>query len=291
MKTLKYFFLAAISVCLASCGGNNNSDEKTEIIVSPVETEVSGDMEGCFTVVDKEYKAVGDWENGIITVEIERTSEDLPFELNGRDLCSFSETLFAANVQVGFGIEFLDEDGNILDKVSANAGGLSGPYDSDECVALAKLKPGKKGTIRFSVSDSAKDAVGFRITSAYEENEASNGGSYSSSDDDSYSNDDDDDSYSSSMDDDDDSYSSSSGSEDWDELLDSYDSYVTKYISYMKRAANGDLSAMSEYPALMQKAENFSKKMQNAQGDMSSSQWARYMRITNKMTQAAANMH
>lgn len=58
----------------------------------------------------------------------------------------------------------------------------------------------------------------------------------------------------------------------------------------MKRAANGDLSAMSEYPALMQKAENFSKKMQNAQGDMSSSQWARYMRITNKMTQAAANM-
>ena len=84
--------------------------------------------------------------------------------------------------------------------------------------------------------------------------------------------------------------SSSSGSKDWDALLDSYEQYVDKYISYAKKAAKGDMSALSEYPALMQKAQEFSNRMQGAQGDMSSSQWARYMKITNKMTQAAASM-
>ena len=58
----------------------------------------------------------------------------------------------------------------------------------------------------------------------------------------------------------------------------------------MKKAAKGDMSALSEYPALMEKAQDLSNKMSGAQGDMSAAQWARYMKITNKLTQAAANM-
>ena len=88
-----------------------------------------------------------------------------------------------------------------------------------------------------------------------------------------------------------DDLSSASGSEDWDALLDAYDSYVTKYISYAKKAAKGDMSALADYPALMQKAQEFSDRMQGAQGDMSSSQWARYMKITTKMSQAASEMY
>lgn len=88
----------------------------------------------------------------------------------------------------------------------------------------------------------------------------------------------------------DDSDTSSSGSEDWDALLNSYESYVDKYISYMKKAANGDMSALSEYPSLMQKAQDYNSKLQNAQGMMSSSQWARYNRITMKMAKAAEEM-
>lgn len=80
---------------------------------------------------------------------------------------------------------------------------------------------------------------------------------------------------------------SSSGSEDWDSLLDSYDSYVTKYINIMKKVSNGDITAMTEYPALLEKAQEFSNKMSGAQGDMSASQWARYMKISNKMLNAA----
>ena len=58
----------------------------------------------------------------------------------------------------------------------------------------------------------------------------------------------------------------------------------------MKKAANGDASAMAEYPALMQKAQEYSEKMSGVQGDMSASQWARYMKITKKLTAAAQNM-
>lgn len=88
----------------------------------------------------------------------------------------------------------------------------------------------------------------------------------------------------------DDVSSSASGSEDWDALLDAYDSYVTKYIAYAKKIAKGDVSALSEYSDLMSKTQEFSEKMGNAKGEMSPSQLARYMKITTKLSKAAAEM-
>jgi hypothetical protein len=89
---------------------------------------------------------------------------------------------------------------------------------------------------------------------------------------------------------DDDDDMSSTGSEDWDELLESYEEYVDKYISYLKKASNGDMDALSEYPALLEKAQEFSENMKNARSDMSTSQWARYNKITSKMLKAAQEM-
>lgn len=83
---------------------------------------------------------------------------------------------------------------------------------------------------------------------------------------------------------------SSTGSADWDSMLDSYEQYVNKYIALLKKASNGDMTAMAEYAGLMQKAQELSDKMNGAQGDMSASQWARYMKITTKMTTAAQEM-
>ena len=73
------------------------------------------------------------------------------------------------------------------------------------------------------------------------------------------------------------------GNQDWDALLNSYEQYVDKYISYMNKAAKGDMSALSEYPALLEKAQEFSNQMVGAQGEMSSSQWSRYLNITTKI--------
>lgn len=120
-------------------------------------------------------------------------------------------------------------------------------------------------------------------TSAYEENEEY----YSSSDEnDSYY--DEDDSY---YDDNEDSnLNSSSGPQDWDSLLKSLDQYVDKYIAFSKRAANGDMSVMAEYTDLMNKASELSEQIEKAKGNMTEAQLARYIKITNKMAQAATNM-
>lgn len=92
--------------------------------------------------------------------------------------------------------------------------------------------------------------------------------------------------------DEEDSYASSSdsNSEDWDEYLDSYEKYVDRYISLIKKAQSGDMSALAQYPALLESAQELCDKLNNAKDDMSASQLSRYTKITNKLTKAAANM-
>ena len=90
--------------------------------------------------------------------------------------------------------------------------------------------------------------------------------------------------------DDEDTYQSA-GSEDWDELLQSYEQYVNKYIVYMKKAAKGDVTALAEYPGLMKKAQEFAEKLDAARGEMSASQLARYTKINMKMLKAAGEMN
>lgn len=82
-----------------------------------------------------------------------------------------------------------------------------------------------------------------------------------------------------------------SDSEDWDATLDSYEEYVNDYISLMKKAKNGDMDALSEYPSILENAQELSEKLQNAKGSMSSSQLSRYAKITTNMTKAAASMN
>lgn len=83
----------------------------------------------------------------------------------------------------------------------------------------------------------------------------------------------------------------SSENEDWDALLDSYEDYVDSYISLLKKANAGDLSALSEYPNFFQKAQDLGEKMSNASSDLSASQLNRYNRINQKMLNAAQEMN
>lgn len=292
MKTIKYFAIATIAICLVSCGDKKKTEEKSEeIVLTPETTKIKGDLGDYFEVVDKEYTVTDDW-GDMVTIEVKRTDTDYAFNLKGVEpYGTFGQGITG---HAGFGIEILDEKGNVIEKTPATASGLGGMYSSDDMKEALKLKAGETGTVRWSFHfDSDKKPVKFRLTSAYEQEDSSNWDSDSgSSDDDDDSSSDDDDSYSSSSLDDNDSYSSSSssGSQDWDALLKSYEQYVDKYISYMKKAAKGDMSALSEYPTLMEKAQELSSKMEDAQGEMSASQWARYMKITNKMAQAAQQM-
>lgn len=77
-----------------------------------------------------------------------------------------------------------------------------------------------------------------------------------------------------------------SSGKDWDALLNEYEDYVDKYVSFYKKAMNGDMSAMTEYVSLLEKAEKLSSQLETSQNDMSSAQLKRYLKITEKMTNA-----
>lgn len=86
------------------------------------------------------------------------------------------------------------------------------------------------------------------------------------------------------------SRSKKKGNTDWDSVLDDYEQYVDKYISLVKKASSGDMSALEEYAEFLEKAEALSSKLSNAKDNMTSAQVSRYMRISAKMTNAATSI-
>jgi hypothetical protein len=75
-------------------------------------------------------------------------------------------------------------------------------------------------------------------------------------------------------------------SSEWDKALDEYEKYVDKYIEFYKKTKNGDLSAMSEYADMLEKANAVSEKLDDAEGDMSAAQMARFTKIQGKFLNA-----
>lgn len=266
MKTLKCFMMVVLTVCLASCGGKKSSDSETSFDVTVDNTTIGGKLSQYFSLEDKTYK----YEKGIIdkvTVEL-KCIEPLP-----------------ENLKAYIGVEVLDENGTVICAGKADA------WSFDDFDVLRQATPGQVVTITIDNHEQLGDNTPAKIrlsSIVEEETEPSESSSSSeSSDDSSVSSDD-------SSDDSSDAgksiSSSSTSSADWDSMLNSYEQYVNKYIALVKKASNGDMSAMAEYAGLMQKAQELSDKMNGAQGEMSASQWARYMKITTKMTKAAQEM-
>lgn len=260
MKTFKYFAMAAFAVValvFASCGGSK-SDDTFEVTVD--NTTIGGKLSQYFSLADKTYK----YNKGIIDkVTVELTCiEPLP-----------------ENLKAYIGVEVLDEDGTVI------SAGKPDAWSFNDYEVLRQASPGQTVTIEIKNHQNVGDEkpAKIRLSSIVEEDGDSTSSSYSSdSDDDDSSLDDD-----GSSDDDSDTASSSSGSQDWDALLNSYEQYVNKYVSLAKKASKGDISALTEYAEFLEKAQDLSEKMSDAKGEMSTSQWARYMKITNKMASIA----
>ena len=80
------------------------------------------------------------------------------------------------------------------------------------------------------------------------------------------------------------------GASNWDDLLNSYEKYVDRYIAYLKKAQNGDMSAMSEYTKLLEEANNYLAKLEKAKGDLTPSQLNRLNQINIKKLEALQKM-
>lgn len=74
--------------------------------------------------------------------------------------------------------------------------------------------------------------------------------------------------------------------EDWDKILDEYDSYCTKLVAAAKKAKAGDVTVMTEYASLLESAESLQKKLENAGSNLSAAQAARLSKIAAKMSQS-----
>ena len=74
--------------------------------------------------------------------------------------------------------------------------------------------------------------------------------------------------------------------EDWDKILDEYESYCNKLVAAAKKAKAGDVSVMAEYASLLESAESLQKKLENASSSLSVAQATRMNKIATKMAQA-----
>ena len=161
-----------LSLFSVDCGGNSTEQVAPavvkELTLKPAQTEIKGDLKGCYEVVDKNYKvkfATKSYERDIITVELKRTDKQLPYDRKNVVIFPEAKESTAENC-AGFGIEILNADGDVIDKVNANAT----PYSWDEMTAALQLVTDDTTTIDFRF-ESLDEAASFRVTSIVMENE------------------------------------------------------------------------------------------------------------------------
>lgn len=254
MKVLKMLLLTVMAIGLAACS--------KDATVNPTSVKINGPLSQYFEVVDRPYKI----SDGSLSVEFKRIAVGGPTEADWSSTPTFT-------------VELLDKDGNSISSESTDV-----VFSKEQLEAVFSLGVDESSSITFKFDD-YKGAVKFKVSSKWGEESAEVVEEVVGSDDSEISEVTASDVESESVE-----TVGSSGNEDWDALLDSYDKYVTKYISFMKKAANGDMSAMTEYPALLEQAQEYGNKLQNAKGEMSAAQWSRYIKITQKMSSAAGSM-
>ncbi len=249
--TITAFSMALLALTIASCGS-----VKMEHEVSP--TEVKGGMKQYIDVASGPYK---------LTVSENHRDLRLTLKLVSKETTdkSFVEV---HNLMMGpIEVQLLDDAG-----VPLSSGGVLHYMEGSDKLATL-LKEGEENFFKFegSITEEALKNLSttkFLLNTKANEFEAEE----STSTDNSSS-----------------STSSSSktySSADIDAMLDSYDSYTDKYIKFYKKAMKGDAAALSEYPALMEKAEEFSNKLEQADGDLTGAQMARMMEIQQKLMSA-----
>ena len=78
--------------------------------------------------------------------------------------------------------------------------------------------------------------------------------------------------------------------EDCPAAVDAYAKFVDKYVDYIKKAADGDMSALTDVASLMEQANKAGKELASAQTDLTAGCLKKYTAINKKMTDAAMEM-
>lgn len=285
MKKLKFFgfckaagmvFAAVAMSGLTSCGGDPNSvtlEAKPEL----------GDLSNFITLDSKDVK--------ISLSEV--TDEGVPCIKLSSTIQVTVDKAVASNYGFNFSVEFLDKDMNLVSAFKFDYK-IEDEHDYDNGEFTNYLKAGSyrailDETVKKSEWDSTpeakqawdnirKDAKYIVIKPYWSGTKfveyTGKGGSEEN--------------VSESADEDDEIAGSdlSSGSEDWDKILDEYESYCNKTVSIAKKVQAGDMSAMTEYASLLESAQSLENKLNNAKDDLTPAQVARLSKIAAKLAQS-----
>lgn len=70
-------------------------------------------------------------------------------------------------------------------------------------------------------------------------------------------------------------------------FLGAYEKYIDKYIALMKKAKDGDYSAMADAATLMSDAQDYGEKLQKMSGSLTPTQLAKFQKLQQKLLKAA----
>jgi len=274
MKKIKFLGVALTAVMfLASCGGGGLQ----EVEISPLKAKIKGDVGDFIEISNEKCKVVKSQEMGqdwvmtfklknIKTGDLNDENYDLDFKLvltdkSGKPITGLKEFWMSDGLW-GTASE-LKKLRALITESPGSEEWFTLPMDVDYGSDYEEYLP--EGITNFTIRTEVKKVEIAEETSS--DNSSSNE-SYSNS-----------------------SSKETVSNEDWDAVLKSYESYIDQYIKLMKKAANGDASAMTEYASMMEKATDLSEKMSNAGDDLSVSQMTKFMKLQTKLTTAAAEMY
>lgn len=266
-RTVSTIALLAGAVLITSCGGAQNPYAKKSgdypLDVAPT---ISGPLGEGFTATKAVLKISGEFFGSKLLVQIERTGEDLPLDVNDAQVCGVGagkkyEWCLTADV---FG------DGDIPLATNLDKYGHE-PFENS-----LSLREGETAWLEFSLSRSEleNDPENAKLVSLSSSMEVRDTSPITTSHD-----------------------SESSGSvgmshddQDWDEILTSYERYVDNYIKLVKKANTGDVSLVAEYAEAMESATDLQSKLQGAGVNLSASQLSRFTKLQTKLLNASSSM-
>ena len=302
MKAIKYAALMFAAVALVSCsnkGDNADSNKKAQEEQVPLEarTAEASIMEGAAVTGDEAEFFTISGAQGASNVTITGTPDaetpgrgEVTTTIDITMVKPFGQAVHDLGSNSSYDLELMDASNNTLLTLS--------PSDADKESLETMVKSGTPGTVTMHYSASEYDkeydelfekVKSVRLVNAEIRSEEEWNNSGSSSDDvevgisegegDTEGGSEGNDEGSSSV-------SASSGSNDWDAVLDEYESYVNKMTKYVTRMANGDPTAGLEYASAQADALAMYEKMEKAKSDMTAAQVRRMNSILAKYNKA-----
>lgn len=262
-KSLLYTIAFLAMGLLQSCGGSgskSNYEDKTTHL--EYEKNIGGPLSDYFEVVNAIVKSDADLYSLTTTfmVEVKRTDKKFSFDPNNAQYSGVS-----AGKRYTYSII-----ADVFDEMGLPLGVNLNVYGYDYFEKLLSLSEDETTWLRYSigsVSEPHEKAKKMKFSSMLEEDSRVSSTPKATS-----------------------SSSSKSSGKNWDKIITDYESYVNKSIELLKKANAGDMSAMSDYATMLEKAEDLQESLEDADDEMTTSQMQRFIKIQQKLINAVGDL-